>query len=141
MSGSSIPSVIVDRAIMSVGNAEIRSMTSCEAVSNASTCWCWMMAVSLRYILKESPSHRKLEPLLDIIQQLSCLVEQYASPNPQGMSGVPLEFVRISVGLYLFDGLLEELGNLVTSEVNYLTLLCLIYRDGHVIRLIQPFGP
>jgi hypothetical protein len=81
------------------------------------------------------------EPLLDIIWQLSCLVEQYASPNPQGMSGVPLEFVRSSVRLYIFDGFPEELGNLVTSEVNYLTLLCLIYHDGHVIRLIQPFGP
>ncbi len=56
------------------------------------------------------------------------------------MSGVLLEFVQSSVGLYLFDGLPEELGNLVTSEVNYLTLFCLIYRDGHVIRLIQPFG-
>jgi hypothetical protein len=57
------------------------------------------------------------------------------------MSGVLLEFVRSSVGPYLFDGFPEELGNLVTNEVNYLTLLCLIYRDRHVIRLIQPFGP
>jgi hypothetical protein len=57
------------------------------------------------------------------------------------MSRVPLKFVRSSVGLYLFDGLPEELGNLVTSEVNYLALFCLIYRDGHVNRLIQPFGP
>ncbi len=57
------------------------------------------------------------------------------------MSGVPLEFVQSSVGLYLFDGLMEELSNLVTSEVNFLILLCLIYHDGHVIRLIQPFGP
>jgi hypothetical protein len=57
------------------------------------------------------------------------------------MSGVPLEFVQSSVGPYLFDSLLEELGNLVTSEVNYLTLLHLIYRNRHVIRLIQPFGP
>ncbi len=73
------------------------------------------------------------EPLLDIIRQLSCLLEQYASPNPQGMSRVLLEFVRSSVGPYLFDGFPEELGILVTSEVNYLTLLCLIYRDGHVI--------
>ncbi len=40
-----------------------------------------------------------------------------------------------------FDGLPEELGNLVTSEVNYLTLFCLIYRDRHVIWLIQPSGP
>ncbi len=60
MSGSSIPSVIVDRAITFIGNAEIRSMTSYEAASNASTCRCWMMAVSLRYILKESPSQRSL---------------------------------------------------------------------------------
>ncbi len=35
---------------MSVGNAAIRFMTSCKAASNDSTCWCWMMAVSLRYI-------------------------------------------------------------------------------------------
>jgi hypothetical protein len=56
------------------------------------------------------------------------------------MSGVLLELVRSSVGPYLFDGLPEELGNLVTSEVNYLTLFCFIYRDGHVIRLIQQFG-
>jgi hypothetical protein len=81
-----------------------------------------------------------LEPLLDIIWLLSCLVKQYSSPNPQGMSGVLLEFVRSRVGPYLFEGLPEELGNLVTSEVNYLTLLCLIYRDRHVIQLIQPFG-
>ncbi len=57
------------------------------------------------------------------------------------MSGVPLEFVQSSVGLYLFDGLLDELGNLVTHEVNYLTLFCLIYRDGHVIWLVHPSGP
>jgi hypothetical protein len=57
------------------------------------------------------------------------------------MSKVPLEFVWSSVGPYLFDGLPEELGNLGTSEVNYITLFCLIYRDGHVIRLIKPFGP
>jgi hypothetical protein len=57
------------------------------------------------------------------------------------MSGLPLEFVRSSVGAYLLDGLLEELGNFVTSEVNYLALFCLIYRKGHVIRLIQPPGP
>ncbi len=57
------------------------------------------------------------------------------------MSGVPLEFVQSSVWAYLFDGLLEELGNLVTSEVNYLTLFCLIYCNGHVIWLIQPSGP
>jgi hypothetical protein len=56
------------------------------------------------------------------------------------MSGVLLEFVRSSVGAYLFDGLPEELGNFVTSEVNYLTLFCLIYPDGHVIWLIQPPG-
>jgi hypothetical protein len=137
MSRSSILSVIVDRAITSVGNAEIRSMTSCKAASNASTCWCWMMAVSLRYILKESPSHQSL--FFDIIQQLSCLVEQYTSPNPQGMSGVLLEFVRSSVGPYHFDGPPKELGNLVTSEINYLILLCLIYRNGYVIRLIRLF--
>ena len=41
------------------------------------------------------------------------------------MSGVPLDFVQSSVGAYLFDGLPEELGNLVTSEVNYLALSCL----------------
>jgi hypothetical protein len=57
------------------------------------------------------------------------------------MSGVPLEFVQSSVRAYLFDGLPEELGNLVTSEVNYLTLFTLIYRNGHVIQLIQPSGP
>ncbi len=82
-----------------------------------------------------------LEPLLDTIRQLSCLVKQYASPNPQEMSRVPLEFVQSSVGAYLFEGLPEELGNLITSEVNYLSLLCLLYRNGHVIQLIQPFGP
>jgi hypothetical protein len=75
-----------------------------------------------------------------IIRQLSCLVKQYASPNSQGMSRVPLEFVRSSVGAYLFDGLLEELSNFITSEVNYLAIFCLIYCDGHVIRLIQPPG-
>jgi hypothetical protein len=57
------------------------------------------------------------------------------------MSGVPLEFNRSSVGPYLFDGLSEELGNLVTREVNYLAFFCLVYCDGHVIRLIQPSGP
>ncbi len=57
------------------------------------------------------------------------------------MSGVPLKFVRSSAGTYLFDGLPEELGNLVTSEVNYLALFCLIYHAGHVNRLIQPFSP
>ncbi len=57
------------------------------------------------------------------------------------MSRVPLEFVRSSVGQYLFDGLPEELGNLVTSEINYLTLLYLINRNGHVIWLIPLFGP
>ncbi len=41
------------------------------------------------------------------------------------MSGVMLEFVRSSVGVYLFDSLPEELGNLVTSEVDYLTLFVL----------------
>ncbi len=82
-----------------------------------------------------------MEPLLDITWPLSCLIEQYTSLNPQGMSRVPLESIRSSVGPYLFDGLPEELGNLVTSEVNYLALFCLIYREGHVIRLIQPFGP
>jgi hypothetical protein len=70
------------------------------------------------------------EPLLDIIQQLFCLVEQYASPNPQGMSGVLLDFVQSSVGPYLFDGLLEELGNLATSEVNYLALFVLYTATG-----------
>ncbi len=54
------------------------------------------------------------------------------------MSRVLLEFVQSSVGAYLFDGLLEELSNFVTSEVNYLALFCLIYRNGQVIRLIQP---
>jgi hypothetical protein len=82
-----------------------------------------------------------VEPLLDIIWQLSCLVEQYANPNPQGMSGVLLEFVQSSVEPYLFDSLPKEFDNLVTCEVNYLALFCLIYRNGHVIRLIQPFGP
>jgi hypothetical protein len=66
---------------------------------------------------------------------------QVISAAVQGMSGVPLEFVRSSVGPYLFGGLPEELGNLVTSKVNYLALLRLIYQDGHVIWLIQPFGP
>ena len=46
------------------------------------------------------------------------------------MSGELLEFVQSSVGPYLFDSLPEELGNLVTSEVNYLTLLLLIYPPG-----------
>ncbi len=41
------------------------------------------------------------------------------------MSGVPLKFVRIIVGPHLFDGLPEELDNLVTSEVNYLALFVL----------------
>ena len=57
------------------------------------------------------------------------------------MSGVLLEFVQSIIGAYLFDGLPEELGNFVTSEVNYFTLFCLIYRNGHVIRLIQLSGP
>ncbi len=81
-----------------------------------------------------------MEPLLDIIWQLSCLVKQYANPNPQGMSGVPLEFIQSSVGPYLFDGLPKELGNLVTCEVNCLALFCLIYCNRHVIQLIEPFG-
>jgi hypothetical protein len=38
------------------------------------------------------------------------------------MSRVPLEFVLSSVGAYLFDGLPEELGNVVTSEVKFLAL-------------------
>jgi hypothetical protein len=38
------------------------------------------------------------------------------------MSRVPLEFIRSSVRAYLFDSLPEELGNFVTSEVNYLAL-------------------
>ncbi len=53
------------------------------------------------------------------------------------MSRVPLEFVLSSVGAYLFDSLPEELGNFVTSEVNYLALFHLIYCNGQVIRLIQ----
>ncbi len=57
------------------------------------------------------------------------------------MSGVSLKFVRSSVRAYLFDGLPKELGNFVTSELNYLTLFHLIYHDGHVMRLIQPSGP
>ncbi len=56
------------------------------------------------------------------------------------MSRVQVEFDRSSVGAYLFDGLPEELGNFVTTEVNYLALFCLIYRNGHVIWLIQPPG-
>ena len=34
-------------------------------------------------------------------------------------------------------------GNLTTSEVKYFTLLCLglVYPDGHIIWLMQPFGP
>jgi hypothetical protein len=46
------------------------------------------------------------------------------------MSRVQLEFVRSSVGAYLFDGLLEELGNFVTSEVNYLALFVLYTAMG-----------
>ena len=57
------------------------------------------------------------------------------------MSGILLKFVRSNVRAYLFDGLLEELGNFVTSEVSYLALFCLIYRNEHVIRLIQLSGP
>ena len=57
------------------------------------------------------------------------------------MSGVPLNFVRNSVGPYLFEGLPEELSNLVTSEVNYHALFCLIYRDEHAIWLIHSFDP
>jgi hypothetical protein len=53
------------------------------------------------------------------------------------MSRVPLEFVQSSVGAYLVDGLPEELSNFVTSEVNYLALFCLVYRNGHVIWMIQ----
>ncbi len=41
------------------------------------------------------------------------------------MSRVMLEFVRSSVGAYLFDGLPEKLDNFVTSEVNYLALFFL----------------
>jgi hypothetical protein len=43
------------------------------------------------------------------------------------MSRVPLEFVRSGVRAYLFDGLPEELGNFVTSEINNLTIFCLVY--------------
>ena len=57
------------------------------------------------------------------------------------MNGILLEFVQSSVGPHQFDGLPEELGNLVISEVNYFTLLCLKCPDGNIIRLIQPFGP
>jgi hypothetical protein len=71
-----------------------------------------------------------MESLLNVIRLLSCLVKQYTGPNPQGMSGVMLKFVQSSAGAYLFDGLLEELGNFVTSEVNYLTLFCLIYHNS-----------
>ncbi len=71
-----------------------------------------------------------MEPLLDIIQQLSRLIKQYASPNPQGMSRVLLEFIRSSVGAYLFDSLPEELGNFVTSEENYLALFFLYTTTG-----------
>jgi hypothetical protein len=42
------------------------------------------------------------------------------------MSGIPLELVQSSVGVYLFDGLPEKLGNFVTSEVIYLALFCLV---------------
>ncbi len=66
-----------------------------------------------------------MESLLNVIRWLSCLVKQYAGLNPQGMSGVLLKFVRSSVGAYLFDGLPEELGDFVTSEVNYLTFFIL----------------
>jgi hypothetical protein len=71
-----------------------------------------------------------VEPLLDIIQQLSCLIEQYASPSAQGMSRVPLEFVRSSVGVYLFDGLPVELHNFVASEVNYFAFFVLYTATG-----------
>jgi hypothetical protein len=81
------------------------------------------------------------ESLLDVVRQLSCLVKQYASPNPQGMSRVLLKFIWSSVGAYRFDGLPEELCNFVTSEENYLTLFCLIYCNEHVIRLFEPSGP
>jgi hypothetical protein len=46
------------------------------------------------------------------------------------MSKLPLEFVWSSVGAYLFDGLPEELGNFVTSEVNYLALFVLYTAIG-----------
>jgi hypothetical protein len=46
------------------------------------------------------------------------------------MSRVPLEFDWSNVGAYLFDGLPEELGNFVTSEVIYLALFCLIYPNS-----------
>ncbi len=46
------------------------------------------------------------------------------------MSGVLLEFVWSSARLYLFDGFPEELGNLVISKVNYLTLLCVNKAPG-----------
>jgi hypothetical protein len=42
------------------------------------------------------------------------------------MSQILLEFVRSSVREYLLDGLPEELNNLVTSEVNYLALFCVL---------------
>jgi hypothetical protein len=67
-----------------------------------------------------------LEPLLDIFWGLSSLIKQYACPNLQGMSRIPLEFGRSSVRTYLSDGLPEKLGNFVTSEVNYLALFCLV---------------
>ncbi len=66
------------------------------------------------------------EPLLDIMRGLLGLIKQYACPNPQGMSGIPLEFVQSSVRAYLLDGLPEKLGNFVTSKVNYLALFCLL---------------
>jgi hypothetical protein len=46
------------------------------------------------------------------------------------MSRVLLEFVWSSVRAYLFDGLPEELGNFVTSEVNYLTFFALYTATG-----------
>ena len=67
-----------------------------------------------------------MEPLFDVIWGLSSLIKQYACPNPQGMSGIPFEFVQSSVRAYLLDGLPEKLGNFVTSKVNYLALFCLL---------------
>jgi hypothetical protein len=71
-----------------------------------------------------------VEILLDIIWQLSCLIKQYTSSNPQGMSRVTLEFFWSSVGAFLFDGLPEELDNFVISEVNYLALFVLYTATG-----------
>ncbi len=46
------------------------------------------------------------------------------------MRRIPIDFVRSSVGVYLFDGLPEKLGNFVTSEVNYLALFLLYNTMG-----------